>query len=657
GGGGGGGTAGGGGGAGGWHVCGLTGWFGPAPGGDRQDCLNAMVRAIAHRGPDGRGVYHQPLCALGHVRLAIIDPDSGHQPMSDPDGRGVIAYNGEAYNFPALREELLKKGFSFRSRTDTETVLALHLEQGIQGVARLSGMFAYALWEPRARRGWLVRDRQGIKPLFYRLEGERLLFASEAKSLLPALGEKPSLDLDALHLLLNFRYLPGDRTLFSGIFQLPPGGVICWENGQVHFGSLDSFAAGDSEEGGGATGAAPDIEEVRELLTRAVERHLIADVDVGAYLSGGLDSSTLAALVRKKQPARHFPTFTIEAGDRPEEADEAARTAHILDIPNHRQGMPADLGKWLGPLIWHLETPKVNAFQAAAVARLASRHVKVAFSGLGGDELFMGYHAHRFMRYLEPLGAGWALPLRGVAAGMGGMAAQGVGGWLPLPWEESVRGLQMLGAAGTPRSYGIFRNIWESDKARRRLYGTRLLDENPVDAWGELERLWPDSGEGFMGQALAFENQNKLVNDFLWQEDRVSMAFGLESRTPFLDESLWQRLAGVPREQLMPGGRLKGWMREIVSPWLTPEILHRPKSGFQVNAARFFTSHLRPLADQYLSPERLAADGLFNPEFIRQILATPPDRRLRWHYFLLYLMIGVGVWVDLFEKGEQATWR
>ncbi|MBF0621027.1 MAG: asparagine synthase (glutamine-hydrolyzing) [Magnetococcales bacterium] len=632
-------------------MCGIAGWFGPAPQRDRspKQTLRAMISQIAHRGPDGQGIHLENQVGLGHVRLAIIDPNAGAQPLWDYHRRGVIIYNGETYNFPEFRTALSQRGTPFQTRTDTETVLVQYLEYGLDGLAHLSGMFAFAIWDPHSETGILVRDRQGIKPLFIRQEGERLLFASEAKALLPAMNQSARMDTASLHLLLNFRYVPGEDTLFQGVHQLAPGGVLIWQNGRISQTHLSPFP--DRFKSG-----SPDEEEIRSEIVSAVERHMIADVPVGIYLSAGLDSATIASVASELNRDGSPPqTFTIEAGDHPDEADGAQQTARQFGLSNLREPMPGGFDRWLPRLVWHLETPKVNAYQAASVAQLASRHCKVALSGLGGDELFLGYVIHRFLQ-IQTRVKRWpgATPLLRTVAHA---SAQFLPQIPPLRWEERVRGIRMVGSLGTPRAYGIIRNVWDHPHQRQRLYGPRLLDANLPDAFHWLGGHWPDSGGDYLTQGRRFEEDNKLVNDFLWQEDRVSMAFGLESRTPFLDEALIQLVNRLTWQELMPGGRLKGLMRRVVRPWLGDEILSRPKSGFQVNAADFFSTHLRPFALEWLSPQRLKDDGLFNPVFVDKILHSQPDNRLRWHYFLLYLMVGTSLWVELFEKnGDVPSW-
>ncbi len=627
-------------------MCGIAGFFGTPRSGTAEKTLARMLAAIAHRGPDGDGATFFPEAALGHLRLAIIDLAGGGQPMATTDRNLHIIYNGELYNYRELRRELAGLSSTFRTDSDTEVVLAACHHWGVTAACnRFRGMFAFALWDSEKRQGTLVRDRFGIKPLFYAETPEALLFGSEAKAIRAGLAARPALDLNALHLLLNFRYIPGPATLFAGIRQLPPGHCLTWRENRL---ALSQWAT--ALPTAAAVPAGEQEEHLRQRLRQAVARQLVSDVPLGGYLSAGLDSSTLLALAVKEQGrADHFPTFTIQTGDSPQEAKEAAATARLFGAVNHQQAVPLAMAELLPRLVYHLEVPKVNGLQSALVARLASRHVKVALSGLGGDEIFLGYHLHRLLATLKPYGAA---PLRPGTRAVGALARLACAR-LGLAYEEGYRAGQLLGRlpdfAG---AYGILRNVWDAPAMRRRLYGPRLLAAPLDNAFELLASTWPVHPDPVTA-AADFELTNKMVNDLLWNEDRLSMAFGLESRVPFLDEDLVAAVTAVDRRARMPAGRLKHLMRRVVAPWLPAEILARPKSGFQVPIHRFFNSHLRPLCARYLSPERLRADGLFNPVFVAEVLAARPHPRLRWHYFLLYLMLGTAIWIDIFEKDQE----
>jgi asparagine synthase (glutamine-hydrolysing) len=462
-----------------------------------------------------------------------------------------------------------------------------------------------------------------------------LSFASEAKALIAG-GVKAQLDLKSLHLLMNFRYLPGDRTLFKGIWQVEPGLVMEWRvDGAVdrhgfHYRGSDSSA------------------DVLALLDESVALHLTADVEVACYLSGGIDSACISALARRHVD-RRLRSFTLAVGDDPREAENAARTAQLLDMDNLQGNVSVPVSRSLPDLIWHLELPKVNALQVRELAGFAAREVKVAMSGLGGDELFLGYNAHRILRQAGAVGVLLPAP---AARALAALLHHGNGLLRQPPWSEYERALRMLGSLGDwSRVYGYLRNVWDSPGLRGWIYGPRMLDAELDDAFAVLAGDWPDAADPVVAMAR-YEWRNKMVNDLLWQEDRCSMAVGLEVRVPFLDPVLAARVQDMPREILMSGGRPKAYMRTMLKPLLPQEVMQRPKSGFQVDAADFFSKELQPLADIFLSPERIAHYGLFNPAFVAEVRGYRPGKKMRWHYFMLYLMLATHLWLELFEQGR-----
>jgi len=629
-------------------MCGIAGIFGLEPGRRPEALLHRMLDRIEHRGPDGRGVALFPHAALGHVRLAIIDLEGGGQPMTAPETGVTVVFNGEIYNFREIRAGLEKQGVVFSTDSDTEVLLRAYLHQGEEAFPRFRGMFACAFWDSRTRQGLLVRDRFGIKPLFYHIDaGGRLIFSSEIKGLLPALASTPAPDLAALHLLMNFRYVPGQQTLFSGVSQLRPGCCLRWRDGEA------SVHAWLGDSGGGRR--PHDLEAVRAAMKTAVGRQLVSDVPLGGYLSGGLDSSTILALSLPEMRAadRRYPTFTIKTGDSPDEAARAAATAAHFGVPNFQRDMPVNLAASLPSLIYHLEVPKVNALQAAEVAGLAAGHVKVALSGLGGDEIFLGYTIHRLLAGLEP----WKkAPGRYVCRLAGGLASVFFA-TLGQRFDEWRRaGTVLRRMPDMAHAYGVLRNVWDSPEARKMIYGPVMRAARPADAHEWLRRAWP-AREDAVAAAACFEIREKMVNDLLLQEDRLSMAFGLEVRVPFLDEDLVDLITAIDRDARMRDRQPKSLMKRAAAAWLPPSILQRPKSGFQVPIHRFFHTHLMPLCAELLCRQRLETDGLFNPDFVEAVLRQRPHPRLRWHYFMLYLMIGVNLWFDIFQNGARMDSR
>jgi asparagine synthase (glutamine-hydrolysing) len=611
-------------------MCGIGGLFSTRPidSVPVKESLTRMRTALDHRGPDGCGIQIFDHAALVHTRLAIIDVEGGQQPLHSPSGKTCIIFNGEIYNYGELRARL--PDYPFRTRSDTEVIVALYETEGVEGWRRLRGMFAFALWDVLAGKGFLARDPLGIKPLFYREENGMLFFASEAKGILAHGGEK-AIDLSALHRLLNFRYITGEDSLFSGISQLAPGKILRWDVG----GSSQSLLAPLAE--GGPTSLA-------EALQTAVQRHLVADVPVGCFLSGGIDSALVARLA---VPHTALTSYTLKVGDDPLEASNAAATASWLGIPNHCRPFALD-----DPIaahqtmVYHLETPKVNALQGMMLAEFTVGHVKVALSGLGSDELFYGYNAHQIMWLMQQ--ATRLLPVntnRFVASALDGMLAK------KIAWSEPERALAMLAAAPDwARVYGVLRNVWDAPHLRRIVYGERLLDTNPPDCFDWLQARFPAGADAAQSMA-EFELENKLVNDLLWQEDRMSMRVGLETRVPFLDWDLVRHARALSRSELMPYGQKKHALRRYARSVLSSDILRRRKSGFQMDIVTASQTLLKPVFDEYLSEERIACHRLFNGNFVRAVRARPPGKGLRWHVFLLYLMAQTHIFLETFHAG------
>lgn len=609
-------------------MCGIGGVFStqPVDATAGAEMLARMQTALAHRGPDGSGSALFGHAALVHTRLAIIDLEGGHQPLYSPSGKTCIVFNGEIYNYSELRARL--PDYPFRTRSDTEVIVALYETEGVEGWRRLRGMFAFALWDKPAGTGFLARDPLGIKPLFYREESGILSFASEAKGILASRGET-TLDLSALHRLLNFRYVSGEDSLFSGIRQLAPGNVLSWGSGNSSLRLLEPLA-----EGGPAS--------LADAMGTAVQRHLVADVPIGCFLSGGIDSALVARLAT---PHTSLTSYTLAVGDDPLEADNAAATAAWLGIPNHCRAFALD-----DPLsahramVYHLETPKVNALQGMMLAEFTAGYVKVALSGLGSDELFYGYNAHRIMWLMQQ--ATRLLPARAnrlAASALNGILAK------KIAWSEPERALAMLAAApGWARVYGILRNVWDTPRLRRIVYGERLLDANLPDCFDWLETRFPAGTDA--AQAMAeFELENKMVNDLLWQEDRMSMRVGLETRVPLLDWDLVHHARSHSRSELMPYGKKKHALKHYARSVLPASILQRRKSGFQIDIVSAAQTLLKPVFDEYLSEQKITRHRLFNSAFVRTVRAQPPRKGLRWHYFLLYLMAQTHIFLETFH--------
>ncbi|MBW2255974.1 MAG: asparagine synthase (glutamine-hydrolyzing), partial [Deltaproteobacteria bacterium] len=363
-------------------ICGTVGFGDPAS-------VRRMARRLTHRGPDEEGFFDNadPPVYLANRRLSIIDVEGGRQPVTSEDGSIVAVQNGEIYNFRELRQDLISRGHVFRTRTDTEVIPHAYEEFGEDFPKHLDGMFAIALWDAKARRLVLARDHMGIKPLYLWQEGTRIAFASEVKALLALDAIDAAMDLDGLHFLLNIRFIPGTRCLFQGIRKLPPGGCLVWEDGFVR---EHRFWRLSVEPDRCIRTPADCVAETRRLLAQAVKKQLVSDVPLGLYLSGGIDSSTLVAMAADAQ-TRPVSTFTLGFNEPTDELADARLVADAFGTDHRESTIEMDALSVFPLVTWHVEEPKENAIQLYLLSRYAREHVKVALSGLGGDELFGGY--------------------------------------------------------------------------------------------------------------------------------------------------------------------------------------------------------------------------------------------------------------------------
>jgi asparagine synthase (glutamine-hydrolysing) len=635
-----------------------------------------MNKAQAHRGPDGEGFFldgaapavvssgcdirdRPTTCALGHRRLAIIDPVDGAQPMLSEDGRIAALLNGEIYNFRELRAELERDGAVFQTDSDTEVLIHLHRkhpEHPARWLARLNGIFAIALWDRAQERLLLARDHYGVKPLHYAQEGERLLFASEIKALLAA-GVRPRLNRAALHVFMNIRYVPGEETLFAGVRRLPPA-HFAWVAG----GRLSEPERFYSLPAAGVT-AFGSRDEAREAVTgafdRAVERQLVSDVPVGMALSGGLDSSMIVAAASRayregadlRTADRTLRTFTLGFNEPTDENDDARLVADHFGTEHHDTLLESNPLAQAADVIRAVEEPKVNMIQGYNLAQFVKPHVKVLFGGLGGDELFAGYDIHRFCNTLGRMHhwtPSWLQ--RGLYQPGGRLLWALQNGSGILRTEHYRIGAQIaLSAGDRAQFYCRLRNAWDYDDGMYdRLYTDPDAFRGVPRTGSYFESLFSGRGS-YLEDVLRVEFQTKMVNDFLVNEDRVTSAHGVEGRVPFLDRDLVELAFQLPGAWKMRGRETKTIWKDSVGDVLPSEIRQKKKQGFTFSSYHQWEKDLRGVVEQELTPEWCEATGLFNHNFVASLLDYPPHKNLRWHYFTAWMMLGVKQWMDVFD--------
>jgi asparagine synthase (glutamine-hydrolysing) len=590
-------------------MCGIAGYVGPAPPG----LLPGMLDLIHHRGPDDLGRHEAGGAGVGVTRLAIIDLATGRQPIATDDGAAHVVFNGEIYNFRALRAALEARGCRFRTSSDTEVLLRAWETHGEACVDDLRGMFAFAIWDARRRRLFAARDRLGKKPFYYWHRDGLFLFASEVKQLLrhPAVGR--DLDWAALHHYLAFGYVPGDRSIFAEIHNLPAGHTLTLEDGRVavrRYWALPAAATLAPRPGDPREAAA----RVRESLREAVRLRLESDVPLGVFLSGGIDSGTIVATMRSlvSGPIR---TFTIGFASAPASYVElplARRLAERFETTHHEETLEPKLADLLPTIVRHLDEPFADssALPTFVVAQATARHVKVALSGVGGDEAFGGYPRYLGVRAATrwARASRWARALGGRRL-LGLLPRDGVAG----DWRNRVE--RFLGAAATPMPGPYLEwTRFFGDGALGRLATPALRERLTADVEATRRAAWASHAhDDPMDGAFRIDLATYLPDDLLVMADRMSMAHSLELRAPFCDHRLLEEALAIPPAVKVPGWRLKGLLRAAFADTLPPETLAARKQGFMVPLGRWLRAELQPLVEDLLDDARVRARGLFEP--------------------------------------------
>jgi asparagine synthase (glutamine-hydrolysing) len=565
---------------------------------------------MVHRGPDDEGIYLGDGVALGMRRLSIIDLDNGHQPISNEDGSIWIVFNGEIYNYRHLRDLLESRGHQLRTSTDTETIVHLYEDFGARCVEHLRGMFAFAIWDTRQRTLLLARDRLGIKPLYYAARHGELVFASELKPLLHYDGADRSLSWEAVGHLFTFMATPPDQSIVRGISKLEPARVaIATANRPPRIERYWDVAFEPDES------ASEDVlvERLRERLHDAVVSHQVSDVPVGAFLSGGIDSSAVVALMAKPAAGR-LKTFSIgfaEAGF--DELAHARAVAARFGTDHHDLVLRPDVVQMVEDLTWYLDEPfgDTSAIPTYMVSKLASEHVKVVLSGDGGDELFAGYDKY-LVEGRERSRERLPRPLRQCAGLIGALLPHGAYG---------RRFLRHLALEGT-RRYLDASSLFHTDefpRLFRRSALEQLLDHDPA-----ADALCPP-GNGCSDwlSAIQYRDLNRyLPLDILTKVDRMTMAHSLEARPPLLDHPLVEFAATIPARLRLRGGTTKYLFKRAMRGWLPDDIIDRPKHGFAVPLADWFRGDLAGFARDLLLSDTCRRRGIFELRYIDRLLRS-----------------------------------
>ncbi|HVY88750.1 MAG TPA: asparagine synthase (glutamine-hydrolyzing) [Hyphomonadaceae bacterium] len=626
-------------------MCGLVGFLRASGAVLETDpaLVRAMAGQVAHRGPDDEGVWLGQGCGLGHRRLSVIDVSAlGHQPMQR--GRWSMVLNGEIYNYLDLRAELEARGESFQTQSDTEVLLAALTHWGVDAIQKLNGMFAFALWDSKRRELLLARDRIGKKPLYYAYAGKDLVFGSEIKAILQWPGFQRAPNLEAIHHYLSMQYVPSPLTAFEGVFSLPPGHfMLCrpGEPGQPRR-YWDLPAPGASR----TTSEAELAEQARDLLARSVKRRLVSDVPVGAFLSGGVDSSAVTALMAREAGGR-IKTFSIGFAEAAYDERRYARmVAERYSTDHHEEVIEEDATSVIPNLVWHYGQPFADpsAIPTYFLSRLTRKHVTVALSGDGGDELFLGYE-----RYATCARFGWVDNLPKPARALMGVGASSIRPPLAqMKYFRTAKRLLQLCSSSRGRRYEPT-IMYFSEADKHEAYADRLrpwLKDDTLD----LLAPYLDAAPTLMEGASWADLHSYLPDDILVKVDVASMAFGLEARAPFLDVEMMEWAARTPAAARAANGQLKSLLKDAVTGLVPDEVIKRPKMGFGAPLEVWLRGNFASFAREVLTSPAAQGRNLFRPDYVLRMLDEHQSGR-RLHHLRLWALLMLELWFVMWIDG------
>jgi asparagine synthase (glutamine-hydrolysing) len=625
-------------------MCGINGIITTDP----NEPIRAMLRSLEHRGRDDEGVWtsgpineHGQRTSLGHRRLSIIDTSSaGHQPMLSPDGRFVVTLNGEIYNYRELREELRAKGHQFRTQSDTEVLLAAWAAWGVGCLPRLNGMFAFAIWDERERALSLVRDRVGIKPLYYaQMNGNAanstqdacgprgFIFASEAKAILATGLIKAELDREALHQFLTFLWVPDPNTLFQNIKTVPPGHVVTVRDGEVSTQEWWDLRFDEIEEG---KSEAWWQERTLETLDRVVNLEMVADVPLGSFLSGGIDSSGIVAMMKQHSEGRRIQTYTIgiEAEDLrydiiPDDVQWARRVSEHLGTDYHEIMLKPQVEELLPKLVYHMDEPAIDmAIPSYLVSRGARENLTVMLSGMGGDEVFAGYPRQLAMKIAGAFDPVPQLLRRPLMKTIGRALPGGRPGKLTAPLRNAKKFARSAALDFENRYLGF--GTYFTDEAKQGLYADDMREAtHGLDAYAAHRRYFARVRNAApLNQLLYVDLKTFLPCLNLITTDKTSMASNLEVRVPFLNRDMLEMAASMPPDLKLHGFKRKYILKRALEKVLPREVIWRKKAGFGAPIRSWLRGALRPMIDDLLSEESVQRRGLFRPAEVQRIIAA-----------------------------------
>lgn len=623
-------------------MCGIAGFLGLSD----AELLRDMSQILRHRGPDDSGEFLDKGVGLANRRLSIIDVAGSHQPVHNEDETVWVVCNGEIYNYQSLREMLHRMGHRFYTNGDTEVIAHLYEERGLDFAGEMNGMYAVAIWDAKKRRLVLVRDPVGVKPLFYTVQDGKVVFASEVKAILLWDELRRELDDTALHLLFNLLYVPRDRTMFRHIKKLLPGHVLVAEEGKES--EVSGYWKLPTTRVEGSDHALAKI--LRKTLEDAVKRQMISDVPIASFLSGGIDTSAVVAIMAKNA-TEPIQTFTMGFGERTDELLDAKFVSEHFSTDHRDITISPREIEMYPKAIWHADMPKMNVYPFF-ISEFVRKYVKVVLSGMGGDELFGGYvyryrHIKR-MELLERLG-----PIGASAVGVVGRTGLRAVRNAPKLRKISNR-LRVLTMVGDRASqYSMAAGAFADDELRQ-MYSERMGSHEFAEILETFKPYFPEGGE-FIDQAMRAEFVTKLPDDFLLVDDAMTMANALEERVPLLDLELVDLSFKLPSSLKYRGSRGKHILRLAVSDLLPRRVLQKPKSGFSVNVFSWFSGEMGEIAKQVLPRGYLVREGYLKEGLVREILNARPDPSLSRYYNLTWIGLLFELWQKIYFESQDIS--
>ncbi|MFT5208171.1 MAG: asparagine synthase (glutamine-hydrolyzing) [Candidatus Omnitrophota bacterium] len=633
-------------------MCGISGFVAE----DTQATLESMCVSLKHRGPDNTGVWldAEQGIGLGHTRLAIIDlTPAGHQPMTNSNKTIHLSFNGEIYNFRELKLDLEKKGYVFKSQCDSEVLVYLYEEYGIDCLKKLNGMFALSIWDSKNKSLFLARDHAGIKPLYYWSKGPEIYFASEIKALLKATKIPRHMNHQAVYDYLRFLWVPGSETMFKDVMKIEPGHMLVWKDGNVEIKRWFELAY-DADI---TMSEDQCVEQLGDIWIKSVERCMISDAPLGAFLSGGVDSSAIVSTMRELYPERDIHCYTARIDARESVEDDigsdfeyAQQVAQIKNLKLKSFELKPNVVELLPKVIHHMDEPDADpaALPTYLISECAKKDgIKVLLSGTGGDELFFGYRSHqaiRFYQMMQCIPKSISCPILAILQNLF-TSIQGAGSPIPRRFAKLQRGLR---ADDIQRIEQLM--SWSEKESQTNILAPAFMRETQLDT--NKDSVLMNYYNSFRGSGELNRFSHVLIQSFLGAHnflytDKMSMASSIEVRVPFMDRELMAFSAKIPEKFKLKGSVTKHIFKKMMQPHLPREILYRPKMGFGVPLRHWIKNDLRELIGDVMSLEKIKSQGVFDPKAIEHILSENQQGK-QDHAYLIYAILNLSIWQDQF---------